>query len=227
MVISMSFARVRSLVIILLIAVLSLHVSAALYCEADIEDKRIALTFDDGPHRQYTAQILDILKKYNIKATFFTVGTNVEKFPELIEREINEGHEVANHTYSHKHMAELGESEFVAEILGWEDALNGHHEYTSELFRPPEGILTDKECEVIKTLGYDIVLWSVDTRDWAHNSVENIVNTVTANVQNGSIVLFHDFVSGGSTPTPEALEQIIPVLKEKGYEFVTVSELIK
>ncbi len=222
----MSCARVSIVIFLLLLAVLALHVNAALYCETQAEDNSIALTFDDGPHYKYTAEILDILKKYNVKATFFTVGTNVERFPELVEREINEGHEVANHTYSHKHMADLGESEFVAEVLMWEDAVFGHHEYTSDLFRPPEGILTDTECEVIKNLGYDIVLWSVDTRDWAHTSVNKIVDNVISNVQNGSIVLFHDFVSGKS-PTPEALEVIIPKLQEMGYKFVTVSQIIK
>ena len=222
----MSFARLRIAIVILLFLTLALHVNAALYCEADAEGKTIALTFDDGPHHKYTAEILDILKKHDVKATFFTVGTNVERFPELVEREINEGHEIANHTYSHKHMADLGESEFVSEVLMWEDTVYGHHEYSSNLFRPPEGVLTDRECEVIKNLGYDIVLWSVDTRDWAHTSVDRIVDNVITNVQNGSIVLFHDFVSGES-PTPKALEIIIPKLQDMGYEFVTVSELIK
>lgn len=212
---------------ILCLMLLPLNTSASLYCEADIDEKYIALTFDDGPHYKYTEKILDILKKYDIRATFFTVGTNVERFPELVDRELSEGHEVANHTYSHKHMAELNENEFISEVTGWEDSISLHNEYTDKLFRPPEGILTDSEYTAVTDLGYDIILWSVDTRDWAHTPVDKIVENVMSNVNNGSIILFHDFVSGKNSPTPEALEIVIPKLKSEGYSFVTVSELIK
>ena len=220
----MSYAALKRALIILLSLVLALYALSSLYSGA-AEPKRVALTFDDGPHYKYTAEILDILKKYDVSATFFTVGTNVERYPELVQRELSEGHEVANHTYSHKHMARLTESEFKDEVKGWEDVIYEEHGYTSDLFRPPEGILTDSEIQVISELGYDVVLWSIDTRDWAHNRVERIVDTVISDVTDGSVILFHDFVSGDS-PTPEALELIIPKLKELGYEFVTVSRLM-
>ncbi len=226
MVISMNCVRLKALTLILVLLLFPLRASADLYCEADVTQKHIALTFDDGPHYKYTAEILDILKKYDVKATFFTVGTNVERFPDLIDRELSEGHEVANHTYSHKHMADLNEKEFIGEVLGWEDSVFPHSEYTDRLFRPPEGILTDNECEVIKELGYDIILWSVDTRDWAHTPVDKIVENVMSHVDNGAIILFHDFVSGSNSPTPKALEILIPKLKEQGYKFSTVSDLI-
>ncbi len=191
-----------------------------------VEPKRIALTFDDGPHYRYTEEILDILKEHGVRATFFTVGSNVERYPELIQRELCEGHEVANHTYAHKHMAKLTDEEFRAEVKGWESVMAEEHGYTSDLFRPPEGILTDSESKIIGELGYDTVLWSIDTRDWAHNSVDAIVDTVISGVKDGSIILFHDFVSGDS-PTPEALRRLIPRLKDMGYELVSVSELQK
>ncbi|MBR6514806.1 MAG: polysaccharide deacetylase family protein [Clostridia bacterium] len=219
----MSYVRIKRSLIILLALVLILYAGSSFLCRGE-DEKQIALTFDDGPHYKYTEEILDILKKYDVKATFFTVGTNAERYPELIKREISEGHEVANHTYSHKHMADLSEAEFEAEIREWEDAVNGCFEYTSNLFRPPEGILTQDEAQIVTENGYETVLWTVDTRDWAHNKVESIVETVVSGARDGGIVLFHDFVSG-SSPTPEALDIIIPRLKEMGYELVTVSEL--
>ena len=203
--------------------VLMLYINSSLYCKPETVGE-VALTFDAGPHYKYTAQILDILKKHDVKATFFTVGSNAERFPELIQRELSEGHEVANHTYFHKHMAKLSDDEFRDEIEGWEEVMAEGHGYQSSLFRPPEGILTDSEKQITKELGYDVVLWSIDTRDWAHNRVERIVDTVISDVTDGSVILFHDFVSGDS-PTPEAIEIIIPKLKEMGYQLVTVSEL--
>lgn len=226
MVISMSYAALKKSLIILLTLVLALYINSSVYLRAEDGSGRVALTFDDGPHYKYTAEILDILKKYDVRATFFTVGTNVERYPELIQRELSEGHEVANHTYSHKHMAKLSDDEFIDEVQGWENVIYENHGCRSDLFRPPEGILTDGEKQAIAELGYDVVLWSVDTRDWAHNKVERIVDTVISDVTDGSVILFHDFVSGNS-PTPEALEIIIPKLKEMGYEFVTVSQLMK
>lgn len=223
--ISMSYAALKRSLIILLALVLGLYINSSFYCDAEDEPKRVALTFDDGPHYKYTEEILDILKKYDVRATFFTVGTNVRRFPELIKRELSEGHEVANHTYSHKHMAKLTDSEFKDEVEGWENVIYETHGYTSDMFRPPEGILTDTERQVITELGYNIVLWSIDTRDWAHNKVDRIVDTVISDVTDGSVILFHDFVSGDS-PTPQAVEIIIPKLKEMGYEFVTVSQLM-
>lgn len=219
----MNYAMIKRSLLILLALVLALYANSTFYCEAR-EPKRIALTFDDGPHYKYTEQILDILKKYDVRATFFTVGTNVHRFPELIQRELSEGHEVANHTYSHRHMAELSEDEFRQEIEAWEEVIYKEHGYSSELFRPPEGILTDSERQTVEAMGYNVILWTIDTRDWAHNKVERIVDSVLKEARDGSVVLFHDFVSGES-PTPEALEIIIPKLREIGYEFVTVSEL--
>lgn len=188
--------------------------------------KRIALTFDDGPHYKYTEEILDILSSEGISATFFTVGSNAERFPELIERELLDGHEVANHTYSHKNISKLTNEEIKNEIKSCEEILSEHEGYQPRLFRPVEGYATEESCKLIEELGYDVILWSVDTRDWAHSSVDNIVNNVLNNSVDGSIVLFHDFVSG-DTPTPAALRILIPKLKELGFEFVTVSELVK
>lgn len=214
----MSFVRSK---IVLVLSAILLFTPTVSYAE----EKTVALTFDDGPHYKYTEEILDILKKHSVKATFFCAGYNTERFPEIVEREHREGHEVANHTYSHRHMHELTEAELEEEILKCEELI-GETEEGEKLFRPPEGILSEGHKLVLDRLGYHAVLWDVDTKDWAHASVDSIVNNVLKNVKDGSVILFHDFI-GGDSPTPEAIEVIIPRLKEMGYRFVLVSEINK
>ncbi|MBR5515799.1 MAG: polysaccharide deacetylase family protein [Clostridia bacterium] len=214
----MSFAKSKVIPILcVILAFLPTNIHA--------HQKQIAFTFDDGPHYKYTAEILDILNKYNVKATFFTVGSNIERFPEIAEREHREGHQVANHTFSHRHMKELDENELTKEILKCESLIYNSDDYP-KFFRPPEGVLSEENVKVIKELGYTPVLWDIDTKDWAHASVENIVENVLKNAKDGSVVLFHDFVSGTSS-TPKAIDILIPKLKEMGYRFVTVSEMKK
>lgn len=198
---------------------------ANVYFSCDNENKRIALTFDDGPHYKYTDEILDILSEYDVKATFFVVGQLAERYPEIILRELAEGHEVASHTWSHPHLAGLSPSVLTAELSTTENLLYELAEYRPRLFRPPEGKYSDSLRRVAAELDYEVVLWTVDTRDWAHTPTDRIVETVLQNTESGSIILCHDFV-GGVSPTPDALRRFIPELKRNGYEFVTVSELI-
>lgn len=186
---------------------------------------RVALTFDDGPHPLYTAQILDILKEYDVKATFFCVGSNAELYPELIQREISEGHEVANHTYNHYHVSKLSGDELCKDILCCSQALERLSGRKIRLFRPPEGVCNETLKEICEEVGMTIVLWSVDTRDWAHTPPHEICHNIKTNVRNGSIILMHDFI-GKNSPTPNALRQVIPMLRELGYEMVTVSQLV-
>jgi len=199
-----------------------------LYAENITEEneKMIAITFDDGPHKKYTAEILDILDEYSIKATFFVVGVCAEKYPEIIAREIASGHEIGNHTYSHLHLKDANISEIAGEIDKTEQLLMQNNGYSTTLFRPPEGVCNDRVRTVAKNLNYSLVLWTVDTKDWVPSSCESIVNSVLKNTDGGEIILMHDFVSGKSN-TPDALRIIIPKLLEEGYTFVTVSELLK
>ena len=189
------------------------------------DSKRIALTFDDGPHYKYTAEILDILAEYNVKATFFVVGMLAERYPELILRELAEGHEVGNHTWSHPKLSKISESELSRELLNTERVLNEIADYRPKLFRPPEGNTSKTVESVARKNDYSIVIWSVDTLDWAHTPTDKIVETVLDKTCAGSIILCHDFI-GSSSPTPEALRRFIPALLDEGYKFVTVSELI-
>lgn len=207
----MSCVRIKATIFCVLLFLFSLGINAR-------EQKLLYLTFDDGPHPRHTEVVLDVLQSQGVRATFFTVGTNVVRFPELVAREISEGHSVANHTYSHHHMNSLDDNEFAEELVKWEEAMYSGHRYTSKLFRPPEGILSTSQAAVLARLGYDTVLWTVDTRDWAHESVESIVDNVLSNAGDGAVILFHDFVAGDS-PTPKALEILIPKLKAMGYSF--------
>ncbi|MBQ8401437.1 MAG: polysaccharide deacetylase family protein [Clostridia bacterium] len=188
-------------------------------------EKKIALTFDDGPHPVYTREILDILSEYGIRATFFCIGVNAEQYPSLVQEEIAAGHEIGNHTYGHRNLRSVSGEGVREEILGMEEVLWEVTESRPHLFRPPGGQYCDEVCRAAAELEYTVILWSVDTRDWAHTPVPEIVENVMTNTEEGDIILFHDFVSGES-PTPEALRRILPELIEQGYEFVTVSELV-
>lgn len=187
--------------------------------------KKIALTFDDGPHPSKTDKILDLLKEYQVHATFFVIGQNVAVYPKVVLREIEEGHEVGNHTYSHKSLAQCKKDVVEKEIISTEEILIEKTGYIPRVFRPPEGAYTCDIIDVADRMNYNVILWTIDTRDWAKTSTEKIVETVESKVRNGSIILFHDFTVGGAH-TLDALEILIPKLLDMGYEFVTVSELI-
>ena len=198
---------------------------ADVYFSCERDDKRIALTFDDGPHYKYTAEILDILAENDVRATFFVVGSLAEKYPELILRELSEGHEIASHTWSHPHLNMISKSALENELTVTEEFLYELAEYRPRLFRPPEGKCPENVLRVAAEMDYEVILWTVDTRDWAHTPTDVIVKTVLDGTESGSIILCHDFV-GGVSPTPDALRKFIPELKRNGYKFVTVSELL-
>lgn len=202
----------------------------------DNDCMKIALTFDDGPSPLYTAAILDYLKEEQIHATFFVVGSQARNNPELLRREEAEGHEIGNHTDSHPRLSKLPSvknasacsegSALRREIEACAETVYELTEIRTTLFRPPEGYCTEAISAAAADMDYRIILWNIDTRDWdnamADDIARNILDTVTA----GDIILFHDSVSRRESQTLAALKQIVPVLKERGYQFVTVSELI-
>ena len=189
------------------------------------DDMRIALTFDDGPHFRYTEEILEILADYGIPATFFLVGQLAEEYPELVRLELQQGHELASHTWSHPHIREVDEAALCLELEKTEELIYSICGVKPSLFRPPEGTCGEIVRRAAGKMDYDVVLWTVDTRDWDHTAPQAIAKNVISNTRPGSIILCHDFV-GGSSPTPEALRIFIPALLAAGYEFVTVSELL-
>ena len=187
---------------------------------------KIALTFDDGPHPVYTPKILDLLDKYQIKATFFVVGTNAEYYKNTLMEIVKRGHEIGNHTFSHAIIKDKSIRDIKDEIEACRNAVYDICGENTVLFRPPGGLMSDIKAEDTELFeSYDIILWSIDTMDWAHNKPEKIAEYVINNTKSGDIILMHDYI-GKDSPTPDALEIIIPLLLEKGYEFVTVGELI-
>ncbi len=189
------------------------------------QTKRIALTFDDGPHPKYTEKILKILDKYNVKATFFVIGVNAENYPEELKRIFLSGHEIGNHSYSHSSKIYQGNN-LENEMIKCEKTIENIIGLKPTLFRPPRGEFSTAIKEITLKNNYPVIMWSIDTRDWAHTSPESILNNIRKNIKGGDIILMHDYISGKNT-TCDALNLIIPFLLEKGYEFVTVSELIK
>ncbi len=190
--------------------------------------KVIALTFDDGPTPGYTDKILKILRKYNVKATFFVIGSKAQKYPSLVRREANYGHEIANHTYTHPKISKLSFKAYKTEMKKTQNVVKKITGSTPVLMRPPYGDLNESATRYTQKLGFKMILWSwdQDTRDWSHPGVNTIVKKVLNNASSGDIVLFHD---NNTTmgQTASALETIIPELKRRGYSFVTVSELLK
>ena len=151
---------------------------------------------------------------------------NVQNYPNVLENVIEKGHELGNHTFSHQILKSASVSKIKNEISDTEDALYDRYSLRTNLLRPPCGLYDSNLVNIARENGYKIVLWTVDTKYWAHESAENIVKNVLANIKSGDIILFHDYVSGNDH-TAEALNILIPKLQEMGYKFVTVSELLQ
>ena len=190
------------------------------------EENKIALTFDDGPHPVYTPIILDILKEYGVQATFFVIGENAERYPDLIRRILSEGHEIGNHTYLHKNLKEHTMDCVCHEIVQTEETILRISEQRTKVLRPPGGLYDNQVCDAAESLDYDIILWTLDTLDWKHPASDEIVNNISVNIKSGDIILCHDFIGGAPSPTPDAMRKVIPLLMERGYTFVSVSSLI-
>lgn len=199
---------------------------ANVFTKVVTDQKFVALTFDDGPHPRYTEEILDILDQYGIKATFFVIGKNAVLYDDVFRKCVQKGHEIGNHTYSHKSAKNCVYEELKKEALHTNSIIEGITHKKTALFRPPTGFYNENCLRLSRELGFNTVLWNIDTRDWAHTPADKIVSNIKRNVKNGSIILFHDYVTYPS-PTPCALSAIIPFLISRGYRFLTVSELIE
>lgn len=186
--------------------------------DVDTDKKLVALTFDDGPVPGTTEQILDILETHDVKATFFVLGQMVEEYPELAQRIVEDGHEIANHSYSHPELTKLSEESLRYEI-GYTQSLIQEHTGTWALaYRPPYG---DSNQYIKNTVGLREVMWNIDTLDWQTRNSDLITNSVMTSVQDGSLILMHDIVDA----TPQAVVNLMNNLDHDEFEFVTVSEL--
>lgn len=186
--------------------------------------KVVALTIDDGPHNKVTPEILSVLKEKQVKATFFVLGVNAEHFPKLLAQEVADGHEIGVHTYSHPSLPKLSPQK-IAEEIDKSERIIATTAPKPTLFRPPGGFYNPQVIETAHQRGYTVVLWSVDPRDWSCPPAEKVVERVLQDIKPGSIVLLHD--GQYPLPTPQALGIIIDRLREQGYSFVTVSELLQ
>lgn len=185
----------------------------------DLPVRQIALTFDDGPHKSCTPELLDGLKRRGVKATFFLMGENIAGKEEIVLRMQNEGHLIGNHSYRHIQMTKEGEDEACSAVEKTEQLITSITGSRPEYLRPPYGAWNEElECRVNLTT----VLWTVDSLDWKLRNTERIVRRVEKSVKSGDIILMHDIF-----PTSvEAALRIVDDLQKEGYEFVTVEELL-
>lgn len=187
--------------------------------ETEKEKKKIALTFDDGPHPVYTPEMLDLLKEKDVKATFFLLGEQVEKYPDIVKRMNEEGHLIGNHSYKHEQLSKLSSVQACSQVNRTNELIYSITGKYPEYLRPPFGDWKDDlDCEVNMVE----VLWDVDTLDWSSQNKDKVVSKVMKNIEEGDIILMHDSYES----TVEATAEIIDRLQEDGYEFVTVDELI-
>ena len=182
----------------------------------------IALTFDDGPYPLYTSVLLATLKEQQVKATFFLVGRRVHEFPELAKRIADDGHELANHTFSHRREGELGPGELEQELLKTEDAMAATCGVRTHLFRPAGGSLSPEGIATVKGLGYTLVDYTVNPGDWWVRSSDDLLKGSFKGRSREGVVLMHT----GNLPLVRALPVYIETMRAKGFRFVTVSELV-
>ncbi len=200
-----------------------------------VQSDWVALTFDDGPDERWTPKILDVLKKEHVPATFFVVGNNMERNPELVLREVNEGHEIGNHSYTHPNLADISEVQVDLELNATQRLLESVIGRSTFLFRPP--YLADSRPQVheearpivlAEKLGYVTICENIDPEDWARPGVDAILQRVRTQRAEGSIVLLHDG-GGDRSQTLEALPRLIRALREDSHgkvQFVTTSKLL-
>lgn len=195
------------------------------YYHGNTSLKEVYLTFDEGYENGYTPQILDILKEYDVKAAFFITGYYLDKNEVLVERMLNEGHIVGNHTVNHPSMPSLSVDEMKTEVLELSNKYENITGRKMNYFRPPMGEFSERSLALIQNLGYKSIFWSIALRDWEPlpGGTEESYNTVISRLHNSAIILLHAVSKDDTLALPE----IIATIKEKGYEFKSLEELKK
>jgi peptidoglycan/xylan/chitin deacetylase (PgdA/CDA1 family) len=189
-----------------------------------VDGPYIAMTFDDGPSATLTPKLLDLLAAHHIKATFFVIGENVAEHPEIVARAAREGHEIANHSWSHPNLGKMSDESVRRQLQQTDDAIKNATGKRPTLMRPPYGSITAREKRWIHDeFGYDVILWDVDPLDWKRPGPGVVRARILKETRPGSIVLSHDIHPG----TIEAMPSTFDELEAKGFKFVTVSELIR
>jgi peptidoglycan/xylan/chitin deacetylase (PgdA/CDA1 family) len=181
----------------------------------------IALTFDDGPGR-LTGKILDVTEKHGVNVTFCVVGRNIKGREASLKRAVENGGEVIGHSWNHQNLNEISADAIKKQLTETHEAIEAAVGKMPAIFRPPYGRANNKVRDAAKALGFAMITWSVDTRDWERITADEIAESIYKSVKDGSLVLCHELHEA----TVEAMDIVIPVLLEQGYRFVTVSELL-
>ncbi len=203
------------------VAAAALQRQLPIYCVKK-SDKTVSLSFDAAWGNEDTQQLIDILGKYNIKATFFVVGEWVDKYPESVKALHDAGHEIMNHSLDHKYFSKLSSAQIIEDINACNDKIEAVTGVRPTLFRPPYGDYNDNVISTVNSIGMYPIQWDVDSLDWKDLSAADIQKRVLKRVQPGSIVLFHNAAKN----TPAALGGIIEGLIADGYSFLPISQLI-
>ena len=193
------------------------------------DEKVVALTFDDGPDPKYTPKLLELARAKGVKFTFFLVGKNVRSYPDLARQEVNEGHAVGNHTWDHRLMTKLTARQARSEIARCEKELDRVCGPVPRVMRPPKGKWDEGTARAARTLGYPVILWSLELEHHPRRSAERLAQRAIGLVRPGAIILAHDGQVDRRTDrskTLQALPLVIDGLQRKGYRFVTVPELL-
>jgi peptidoglycan/xylan/chitin deacetylase (PgdA/CDA1 family) len=193
------------------------------FSEVNVDGPYIAMTFDDGPHATNTAKLLDMAAKRHIKLTFFVLGECVQQNPTILQREVAEGHEIGNHSWSHPNLAKLSDEAVRSQLRRTDELIVKTAGVKPKLMRPPYGELTKRQRIWINhDFNYKVILWDVDPLDWKRPGLNIVASRIIAGTRPGSIILSHDI----HPPTIEAMPQVFDALLAKGFKFVTVSELL-
>ena len=193
-----------------------------IYC-VETDKKQVAISFDAAWGNDDTQTLIDLLKEYNVPATFFVVGSWVDKYPESVKALSDAGHQIQNHSNTHPHMPQLSKEQMRDELQSCNKKIEAITGVCPTLHRPPYGDYDNALIEANQSLNMYTIQWSVDSLDWKENATpDSICKRVISKVKNGSIVLFHN----DADHTPEALPNILKSLKDEGYEFVFISDLI-
>ena len=188
-----------------------------------LNNKKIAITFDDGPHPAFTEKILNILDFYDVKATFFLIGENIDMWPKTAKKIVKQHHEVGNHSYKHFKYTKMSKRNIEKDIQKSQQAFSTHLGVLPTFFRPPYGRLDKKATKLLKKHFSHAIYWSIDPQDWKEkNSAEKTRKQIESKIKPGMIILCHE-----RKATLKFLPQLITNIKSQGYEFVTISELLK
>jgi len=183
----------------------------------------IAMTFDDGPHPQNTPRLLDMLRARNIKATFYVIGRSVDIYPQVVRRTVAEGHEIGNHSHTHRLLSKLSDDELRQEMSRCQNAIGRAAGVRPRTMRPPYGGLLQRQRELVhREFGYPVILWSVDPLDWKRPGASVVTSRILAAASSGGIILSHDLHG----QTVDAMPATLDGLLRRGFKFVTVSQLL-